>query len=83
MPSDLAAKRPVPRLSERAFGGGLVADMGVVNLPGGSPDHETDRERWRGWNLPPGHEARIDLTITDDCRWRCALSSFQRPAPTT
>ncbi len=43
-------------------------DMGVVNLPGGRPTMQL-----RGGALarlealtPPGHEARIDLSITDD-----------------
>ncbi len=55
--------------------GRLVARHGVVNLPGGRPTM-----RLTGGALvrlqaltPPGFEARIDLTITDDWRWRRRL----------
>lgn len=43
-------------------------DMGVVNLPGGRPTMKlTGGALTRLESLtPPGHEARIDLTITDD-----------------
>lgn len=43
-------------------------DMGVVNMPGGRPTmHLTGGALARLQSLlPPGHEARIDLTITDD-----------------
>ncbi len=43
-------------------------DMGVVNLPGGRPTMKlTGGALARLESLiPPGHEARIDLTITDD-----------------
>lgn len=43
-------------------------DMGVVNLPGGRPTMKlTGGALVRLESLiPPGHEARIDLTITDD-----------------
>lgn len=43
-------------------------DMGVVNLPGGRPTMQlTGGALVRLESLlPPGHEARIDLTITDD-----------------
>ena len=43
-------------------------DMGVVNLPGGRPSMElTGGAGARLAALtPPGHEARIDLTITDE-----------------
>jgi len=43
-------------------------DMGVVNLPGGRPSmHLTGGALVRLNKLiPPGHEARIDLSITDD-----------------
>jgi holo-[acyl-carrier protein] synthase len=43
-------------------------DMGVVNLPGGRPTMELTggaRERL-AFLTPDGHEARIDLSITDD-----------------
>jgi holo-[acyl-carrier protein] synthase len=43
-------------------------DMGVVNLPGGRPSMKlTGGAQARLEALtPPGHEARVDLTITDD-----------------
>jgi holo-[acyl-carrier protein] synthase len=43
-------------------------DMGVVNLPGGRPTMQlTGGALVRLESLlPPGHAARIDLTITDD-----------------
>lgn len=43
-------------------------DMGVVNMPGGRPTMKlTGGALVRLESLiPPGHEARIDLTITDD-----------------
>ena len=43
-------------------------DMGVINLPGGRPTMQlTGGALVRLQSLiPPGHEARIDLTITDD-----------------
>jgi holo-[acyl-carrier protein] synthase len=43
-------------------------DMGVVNLPGGRPTMRlTGGALARLESLiPPGHKARIDLTITDD-----------------
>lgn len=43
-------------------------DMGVVNLPGGRPTMKlSGGAKARLDQLtPPGHEARIDLTITDD-----------------
>jgi len=49
-------------------GGVWWRDMGVVNLPGGRPTmHLTGGALARLQSLvPPGHEARIDLTITDD-----------------
>jgi holo-[acyl-carrier protein] synthase len=43
-------------------------DMGVVNLPGGRPTMWLTGGALARLQslLPPGHEARIDLTITDD-----------------
>ena len=43
-------------------------DMGVVNLPGGRPTMRLTGGALARLQslLPPGHEARIDLTITDD-----------------
>ena len=49
-------------------GGVWWRDMGVVNLPGGRPTMQlTGGALARLEALtPPGQEARIDLTITDD-----------------
>jgi holo-[acyl-carrier protein] synthase len=43
-------------------------DMGVVNLPGGRPTIKLTggAEARLAALTPPGHEARIDLTITDE-----------------
>lgn len=57
----------------KALGTGIAAgvfwnEMGVVNLDGGRPTMELTggaAARLR-MILPPGHEARIHLTITDD-----------------
>ena len=42
--------------------------MGVVNLPSGRPTMRLTGGALRGLQAltPPGHEARIDLTITDE-----------------
>ncbi len=57
----------------KALGTGLRAgvwwrDMGVVNLPSGRPTMELTGGAKRRLQAitPPGHEARIDLTITDE-----------------
>ncbi len=61
-------------------------DMGVVNMPGGRPTMKlTGGALARLQSLTPaGHEARIDLTITDD--WPLAqafvvISTFQPDKP--
>jgi holo-[acyl-carrier protein] synthase len=43
-------------------------DMGVVNLPGGKPSLELTGGALKRLQeiTPPGHEAQIDLSITDD-----------------
>jgi holo-[acyl-carrier protein] synthase len=43
-------------------------DMGVVNLPGGRPSMKLTGGALAKLEAltPPGHQARIDLTITDD-----------------
>src|SRR4029079_12852707 len=43
-------------------------DMGVVNLPGGRPTMRLTGGALKRLEAltPPGHEARIDLTITDE-----------------
>ena len=57
----------------KALGTGLSGDifwrdMGVVNLPGGKPTMRLTGGAKRRLDalLPPGHEARVHLTITDD-----------------
>jgi holo-[acyl-carrier protein] synthase len=57
----------------KALGTGIARgvfwkDMGVVNLPGGKPTMQlTDGAAERLKKLvPPGYEARIHVTITDD-----------------
>jgi holo-[acyl-carrier protein] synthase len=57
----------------KALGTGLRAgvfwrDMGVVNLPSGRPTMQLTGGALRRLNslIPPGCEARIDLTITDE-----------------
>ncbi|MBL4727248.1 MAG: holo-ACP synthase [Rhizobiaceae bacterium] len=49
-------------------GGVFFKDMGVVNLPSGKPTfHLTNGAAKRlATMVPPGHEAHIHLTITDD-----------------
>ena len=43
-------------------------DMGVVNLPGGRPTMRLTGGALKRLEalMPPGHEARIDLSITDE-----------------
>jgi len=57
----------------KALGTGLRAgvwwrDMGVVNLPSGRPTLELTggAKRRLAAMVPPGYEARIDLTMTDE-----------------
>jgi holo-[acyl-carrier protein] synthase len=57
----------------KALGTGLRAgvfwrDMGVVNRPSGQPTMQLTGGALRRLQFltPPGHEARIDLTITDE-----------------
>ena len=64
----------------KALGTGLSGDifwrdMGVVNLKGGKPTMRLTNgaERRLASMLPPGHEARIHLTITDDHPWAQAF----------
>jgi holo-[acyl-carrier protein] synthase len=61
-------------------------DMGVVNLPGGRPTMKLTGGALARLEslLPPGHEARIDLTITDDWPLAQAFVIISAvPAPTT
>ena len=59
-------------------------DMGVVNLPGGRPSMRlTGGAKARLDALtPPGHEARIDLTITDEWPMAQALVIISAVIPT-
>ncbi|MBN9596487.1 MAG: holo-ACP synthase [Afipia sp.] len=60
-------------------------DMGVVNLPGGRPTMKLTGGALARLEslLPPGHEARIDLTITDDWPLAQAFVIISAvPAPT-
>jgi len=52
----------------KALGTGIWRDMGVVNLPGGRPTMQLTGGALAQLEAltPPGHEARIDLSITDD-----------------
>lgn len=57
----------------KALGTGIMRgvwwrDMGVVNLPGGRPTMQLTGGALKRLQAltPPGHEARIDLTITDE-----------------
>jgi holo-[acyl-carrier protein] synthase len=50
-------------------------DMGVVNLPTGRPTLQLSGGAAEHLRLltPDGHEARIDLTLTDDYPWAEAI----------
>jgi holo-[acyl-carrier protein] synthase len=75
----------------KALGTGLRAgvwwrDMGVVNLPSGRPTIELTGGAKRRLEAitPPGYEARIDLTITDEGPMAQAfviISALAVPAP--
>ena len=75
----------------KALGTGLRAgvwwrDMGVVNLPSGRPTLELTGGAKRRLDAitPPGYEARIDLTITDEGPMAHAfvvISATAVPAP--
>ena len=43
-------------------------DMGVINLPSGPADHGVDRRGAKALDAltPKGHQAQIDITITDE-----------------
>ena len=64
----------------KALGTGLRAgvhwrDMGVINLPSGRPTLELSHGALAQLNAitPPGYEARIDLTLSDDFPWAQAI----------
>lgn len=59
-------------------------DMGVINLPGGKPSMKLTGGALARLEklIPPGHEAQIDLSITDD--WPLAqafviISAVEKP----
>ncbi len=61
-------------------------DLGVVNLPGGKPSMVLTNGALRRLReiTPPGHEAVIDLTITDDFPLAQAIVIISaRPGGTT
>jgi holo-[acyl-carrier protein] synthase len=64
-----AAKEACSKALGTGFRKGVFfRDMGVVNLPSGRPTMELTagaRERLEQI-LPPGHEARIDVSLTDE-----------------
>ena len=64
----------------KALGTGLRAgvhwrDMGVINLPSGRPTLQVSGGALAQLNsiTPPGYEARIDLTLSDDFPWAQAI----------
>lgn len=64
-----AAKEACSKALGTGMSGGVFwRDMGVVNLPSGRPTLVLTGGALRQLErlTPPGHEARIDLTITDD-----------------
>jgi holo-[acyl-carrier protein] synthase len=64
-----AAKEACAKALGTGFRNGVFwRDMGVVNLPSGRPTMELTGGAARVLQelTPDGHEARIDLTITDD-----------------
>jgi len=64
-----AAKEACSKALGTGFRHGVFwRDMGVVNLPSGRPTLELTGGATRVLRelIPNGHEARIDLTITDD-----------------
>ncbi len=64
-----AAKEACAKALGTGFRRGVCwRDMGVVNLPSGRPTLQLTGGALRALAdiLPEGHEARIDLTITDD-----------------
>ena len=81
-----AAKEACAKALGTGFRAGVFfRDLGVVNLPSGRPTMALTGgalERLRAIT-PPGHEARIDLTITDEGPMAQALviiSAEPRPA---
>src|SRR5690242_21897375 len=64
-----AAKEACAKALGTGLAGGVFwRDMGVVNLPGGRPTLQLSGGALARLEsmTPPGHRARIDLSITDD-----------------
>ena len=80
-----AAKEACAKALGTGFSQGVFwRDMGVVNLPSGRPTLELTGGALRALTelTPEGHEARIDLTITDDFPMAQAIviiSAFRAP----
>ena len=57
------------------FRGGYMKDIGVVNLPSGAPTLAlaNGAAKRLAELTPPGHEALIHLTLTDDHPWAQAF----------
>jgi holo-[acyl-carrier protein] synthase len=80
-PASSYAKRfAAKEACSKALGTGLRRgvfwrDMGVVNLASGRPTMRLTGGAAEQLKLltPPGHEARIDLTLTDDHPWAQAI----------
>ncbi len=80
-PASSYAKRfAAKEACSKALGTGLRRgvfwrDMGVVNLPSGRPTLKLTGGAAEQLKLltPSGHEARIDLTLTDDHPWAQAI----------
>ena len=78
--SSYAKRFAAKEACSKALGTGLRRgvfwrDMGVVNLPGGRPTLRLTGGAAEHLKLltPAGHEARIDLTLTDDHPWAQAI----------
>src|SRR3954453_21538970 len=68
-PKRFAAKEPCAKALGTVIRKGVWwRDMGVVNLPGGQPTMRLTGGALRRLEVltPAGHDARIDLTITDE-----------------
>ena len=71
-----AAKEAFSKAVGTGFKAGVfMKDIGVVNAPSGAPTlHLTGGARERlDAMIPPGHAARIHLTLTDDHPWAQAF----------
>jgi holo-[acyl-carrier protein] synthase len=82
-----AAKEACSKALGTGFRHGVFwKDMGVVNEPSGKPTMVLTGGALEQLNriTPPGHRARIHLTITDDNPWAQAIVMIEAfPAPDT